>query len=62
MMYTGLPNFFAMLGHNTAPGHTSVIVNIEAQANYITQCIAAMRDEKIKTLEPKVEAAKAYNK
>lgn len=61
MMYPGFPNFFVMLGHNTAPGHTSVIVNIEAQVDYIVQCIAAMRQEKIGALEPKSKAAADYN-
>ena len=37
--YPGFPNFHTMLGPNTGLGHSSMILIIEAQANYIRRCI-----------------------
>ncbi|MDX1804761.1 MAG: NAD(P)/FAD-dependent oxidoreductase, partial [Alcanivorax sp.] len=39
---SGIPNFFMMLGPNTGPGHTSVLIYTQAQARYITQAVAAV--------------------
>lgn len=35
----GFPNFFMLLGPNTTLGHTSLILMVEAQANYIINCM-----------------------
>ena len=43
---SGMPNFFMMLGPNTGPGHTSVLIYTEAQAAYIAQAVQALlRDD-----------------
>jgi cation diffusion facilitator CzcD-associated flavoprotein CzcO len=36
---TGFPNLFLLMGPNTALGHNSILVMIEAQVNYIRQCL-----------------------
>ncbi|EKF73503.1 cyclohexanone monooxygenase [Alcanivorax hongdengensis A-11-3] len=41
----GIPNFFMMLGPNTGPGHTSVLIYTEAQADYITQAVKTVLDQ-----------------
>lgn len=35
----GFPNLFTLMGPNTGPGHTSVLVYVEAQQEYIVQAI-----------------------
>lgn len=61
MMYPGFPNFYALLGHNVAPGHTSVIINIETQAEYVAQVLNAQIRNKVKTVEVKEEPTREYN-
>jgi hypothetical protein len=76
MAIPGFPNMFTMLGHNVAPTHgtpflrfaaseltsatASVLFQLETQANYVTQCISAIANNKAKVLEVKVDAAKKY--
>ena len=43
MTIAGFPNAFLMMGPNTALGHNSVVVMIEAQLRYIMQGIATAR-------------------
>jgi cation diffusion facilitator CzcD-associated flavoprotein CzcO len=42
MVVSGFPNWFLMLGPNTGPGHTSVLIYTEAQANYIVQALRTL--------------------
>lgn len=42
MAVSGFPNWFVMLGPNTGPGHTSVLVYTEAQAGYILQAVQTL--------------------
>ncbi|MEN1728565.1 MAG: NAD(P)/FAD-dependent oxidoreductase [Pseudomonadota bacterium] len=39
----GFPNFFTLLGPNTALGHNSVLLMIEAQINYVLGALKALR-------------------
>ena len=55
-----LPNFFLMIGPNTGIGHTSAIFIMEAQSNYITECIAHILKNKLSTVEVKPEAEDKY--
>lgn len=59
-MYPGFPNMYIMLGHNVAPGHTSVMINIEVQAKYIAQIVQAQLDAGSKVIEVKAEPTKRY--
>ncbi len=54
------PNFFIMTGPNTGIGHTSAIVVIESQVEYIMQAIKAVRDQKCQSIAPTVEAEASY--
>ncbi|MDF1664534.1 MAG: NAD(P)/FAD-dependent oxidoreductase, partial [Planctomycetota bacterium] len=58
---SGFPNMFMLLGPNTALGHNSVILMIEAQAKYIRQCLERMRRRRLKSLEVKSEAQLHFN-
>lgn len=54
----GFPNLFLMMGPNTALGHSSVILMLEAQAGFIARAIAAARD---RVLEPGAGDQARYN-
>jgi len=66
MNYLGItvlnfPNLFLMYGPNTNLGHNSIILMIEAQANYIVQCLEAMKKDNLKSLEVKNLVMKNYH-
>ena len=45
MTVSGFPNWFIMMGPNTGPGHTSVLVFTEAQIHYAMQAIRKLIEE-----------------
>jgi len=54
----GFPNLFLMMGPNTALGHSSVVLMLEAQAGFIARAIAASGG---RALEPCPNAQARYN-
>lgn len=40
---TGFPNLFFLLGPNTGPGHTSILLYLEAQVGYVIQAIKRLQ-------------------
>jgi cation diffusion facilitator CzcD-associated flavoprotein CzcO len=61
MCVAGFPNWFTIMGPNTGPGHTSVLVYSESQIAYILQAIGRMRAEGIRYLSIRQEVQDAYN-
>lgn len=61
MAACGIPNWFFMLGPNTGPGHTSVLIYTEAQAKYITQAIQAILNKNLKALTVKKSVLDRYH-
>ncbi|KAF8638816.1 hypothetical protein AX17_001874 [Amanita inopinata Kibby_2008] len=57
----GFPNFYTLLGPNTATGHTSVIFSHEVQIDYILQLIRPLLDKKVSSFEVKAQPTDAYN-
>ena len=55
------PNLFFLLGPNSGLGHNSVLLMIEAQANYILQLLGKLTDGSADLIAPKEEAARAYD-
>lgn len=53
----GFPNLFALLGPNTALGHNSVVIMIEAQVRYLVQAMALAGD---RVLEVRPEALDGF--
>lgn len=49
----GYPNMFLLMGPNTGPGHTSVLVYIEAQIQYIRQLLEKTLSSNIEEIEVK---------
>ena len=58
---SGFPNFFFIVGPNTGLGHTSMIIMIEAQVNYIMGALKNMQAVKARFIDLKKEALQAFN-
>jgi cation diffusion facilitator CzcD-associated flavoprotein CzcO len=58
---SGFPNLFMLYGPNTNLGHNSIIVMLEAQADYIVKCLRELRRRKAKALDVKPAAQTAFN-
>ncbi|MDH3685823.1 MAG: NAD(P)/FAD-dependent oxidoreductase [Myxococcales bacterium] len=61
MTVSGFPNWFIMMGPNTGPGHTSVLVFTEAQIHYALQAIREMKDEGWKWADVRQDVQDEYN-
>jgi len=61
MTVANFPNLFMMYGPNTNLGHNSIIVMSEAQAEYIAQCVQAVKQHKLKTMEVNAATMEAYH-
>jgi cation diffusion facilitator CzcD-associated flavoprotein CzcO len=61
IMVPGFPNFFLLLGPNSATGHTSALIMIESQAKYALQCIQWMEREGIADIDPDPGVVARYN-
>ncbi|QRV72236.1 4-hydroxyacetophenone monooxygenase [Ceratobasidium sp. AG-Ba] len=57
----GFPNWFFLLGPNTATGHASVIYSEEVQVNYAMQLLEPIVRGQAKSFAPKASATRAYN-
>ncbi len=57
----GFPNLFLLLGPNTALGHTSVVLMIEAQIGYVVQALRTLQETGTQALEVRRPAQEAYN-
>jgi cation diffusion facilitator CzcD-associated flavoprotein CzcO len=62
LMIPGFPNFFMLLGPNSATGHTSALIMIESQANYVVRCLQMMARHNLETIDPDPEVVSQYNK
>jgi cation diffusion facilitator CzcD-associated flavoprotein CzcO len=58
----GFPNMFLLLGPNTALGHSSVVLMIEAQIKQILEALQHLRRTGAATIEPTVEAQRRHTK
>ena len=61
IMVAGFPNFFLLLGPNSATGHTSALIMIESQAKYAVQCIQWMEREGLAEIDPDPDVVTRYN-
>ncbi len=57
----GFPNFFLIVGPNTGLGHSSMVLMIEAQVKYATQCIKSILSKNWKSMNIKLESQFRYN-
>lgn len=61
MAVSGFPNWFLMLGPNTGPGHTSVLVYTEAQASYIAQALKTLFERNLRYLNVRQREQDAWH-
>jgi cation diffusion facilitator CzcD-associated flavoprotein CzcO len=61
MTVAGFPNWFIMMGPNTGPGHTSVLVYTEAQIAHAMGAIKRMMADNLKSVEIKQAVQDDYN-
>lgn len=61
MTVSGFPNWFIMMGPNTGPGHTSVLVYTEAQIEHALGAIQKMRAEGIRYCDVRQDVQDRYN-
>ncbi len=61
MTVSGFPNWFILMGPNTGPGHTSVLVYTEAQIAHALQAIRKLRDENLKFVDIRRQVQDRYN-
>ena len=57
----GFPNLAMLLGPNSALGHNSVILMIEAQVNYIIGCIKATMQQGARTIDAREDVAQRFD-
>ena len=57
---SGFPNFFMLLGPNTALGHNSVVIMIEAQVAYIMSALKQMKARGIGAIDVKRDVQHAF--
>ena len=55
------PNFFMLTGPNTGIGHTSLLVMIEAQINYIVEALRHMTERDVDTIEVRRPVVEDFN-
>lgn len=60
VMVSGFPNFFFLLGPNSGLGHNSVILMIEAQVEYVLECLSLLDRHGKRQIEPLPESMDAY--
>jgi len=58
---SGFPNWFILMGPNTGPGHTSVLVFSEAQIAYALQAIRKLMAEGLKYVDVRQDVQDRYN-
>ncbi|PCJ19218.1 MAG: 4-hydroxyacetophenone monooxygenase [Gammaproteobacteria bacterium] len=58
---SGYPNWFMIMGPNTGPGHTSVLIYTEAQIKYALQGIKRLMTDDLKYVDVNQQLQEGYN-
>ena len=61
MNVAGFPNWFILMGPNTGPGHTSVLVYTEAQIAHTVAAIKKIENEGLRYVDVRQEVQDRYN-
>ena len=61
VMVPGFPNFFMLLGPNSATGHTSALIMIESQAQYVMRSLKFMERHELAYIDPDPDVVARYN-
>jgi cation diffusion facilitator CzcD-associated flavoprotein CzcO len=57
---TGFPNLFILLGPYTGLGHTSIVIMIEAQIEYVMKALDALDEHRMAAVDVRPEAQQAF--
>ncbi len=57
----GFPNYFQIVGPNTALGHTSMVLMIESQIEYVRDALRTKELNSYATVEPRLDAQERWN-
>jgi cation diffusion facilitator CzcD-associated flavoprotein CzcO len=57
----GFPNLFMLIGPNTGLGHSSMVVMIESQLDYVMDALRTMRARRLDAVEVRPEVVRDYN-
>jgi cation diffusion facilitator CzcD-associated flavoprotein CzcO len=57
----GYPNYFMLIGPNTATGHTSALLYAEAQIEYIIDCLDHLERNSLASFDVRDDAQAAFN-
>ena len=57
---TGFPNLFVLLGPYTGLGHTSIVIMIEAQIEYVMKALDALEANRVAAVDVRPEAQRAF--
>jgi cation diffusion facilitator CzcD-associated flavoprotein CzcO len=58
----GFPNFFMLYGPNTNQGGNSILLVLEAQAQFVAAALEAMREDGARSIEVTAEAMERYDR
>jgi cation diffusion facilitator CzcD-associated flavoprotein CzcO len=58
----GYPNYFMLVGPNTGTGHTSVLLNLEAQIEYIVQALGHVEQTGASSLDVRPDVQGRFNR
>jgi hypothetical protein len=61
MTVSGFPNWFILMGPNTGPGHTSVLIYTEAQIAHTLAAIRTLRRDRLKYVDVRPDVQERYN-
>lgn len=61
MSVSGFPNWFILMGPNTGPGHTSVLVYTEAQIEHVLGAIRTLRRDGLELVDVRQEVQDRYD-
>jgi len=61
MTVSGFPNWFILMGPNTGPGHTSVLVYTEAQIEHVREAIERIRRDRLRFVDVRPDVMERYN-
>jgi cation diffusion facilitator CzcD-associated flavoprotein CzcO len=59
---SGYPNYFMLVGPNTATGHTSVLLYAEAQIEYIIACLEYLHRNGLSSFDVRPQVQAAFNR
>jgi cation diffusion facilitator CzcD-associated flavoprotein CzcO len=62
MAVSGFPNWFILMGPNTGPGHTSVLVYTETQIEHVLGAIRAIQREDLRFVDVRQVVQNRYNR